>query len=119
MKKTIIGLAVTVIALLLFLINGKKYPEGINYISSSNDDVFINKKANGEFAFHDLENGIVIEGKEVLKGDSVPNGHIHIAFDDTPGIIPQELSLQNLSGTSKFKCLKCGPSMKDWVVKKS
>ncbi|TON44719.1 hypothetical protein, partial [Vibrio parahaemolyticus] len=64
MKKTIIGLAVTVIALVLFLINGKKYPEGINYISSSNDDVFINKKANGEFAFHDLENGIVIEGKE-------------------------------------------------------
>ncbi|EKY4197933.1 hypothetical protein J4H63_14890 [Vibrio alginolyticus] len=115
MKKTLIG---TILLTLLVGCNESPYPKGKNYMSP-NKDVFIHQLEGDNFTFRDLKNDISINGKLIIKDGSIPSGHIHIKFDANPEIIPQEISLQNLTGTSKFKCLKCDQSMKDWKLKKS
>ncbi|PMT58803.1 hypothetical protein C1S83_24935 [Vibrio parahaemolyticus] len=98
--------------------NESKYPEGINYVSEANKNVFINYDGNNIYSFNNLDIDEVVVGKRIENDAYVTELHFTIQFNSKPSRIPKTISLQaNQSNLSLFKCSECESTYEKWSRK--
>ncbi|EMF7371231.1 hypothetical protein V4F54_004571 [Vibrio parahaemolyticus] len=98
--------------------NGSKYPDGVNYISKVNKNVFINFDGNNKYSFNNFDTNKVITGKLIENDALIDELNFTIEFNEKPSVIPKNISLQaNSSNLSLFKCGECNDNYEMWLKK--